>query len=429
MTISFIGVIIGLAVAVTLTIKKVSPVAALFTGTVVGAIVGGASILQTLNLLIAGTQSVMGVIIRIVAGGVLAGVLVESGAAETIARTIVDKLGEKRAVLAIALACMINTGVGVFITVSIVMLSPIALSVGQKANISKAAVLLALSGGGKAGNILSPNANAVAAAYEFGVPLSQVMIGGFIPGLFALVATAIIAGRMKKRGKMVLQSDVSDTNVDESSLPPLLKAISAPVIAIILLMLSPLGDILGIELLQAFQIDAFFALPIAAAAGMIIMGKWKNMIDYTNKGIFGMMPIVLLLIGAGAIGALVTGSEVPGMLISSMDTLGIPGQLLAPLSGAMMSSAVGSTVTGVILASSAFSDTIIGFGVSAVAGAVMVQAGAMWIDVMPHGNIFLGSKESIKMEMSDRLKLVPIEAAIGFVLVTTATIMHGFILN
>ncbi|MCL2398948.1 MAG: GntP family permease [Defluviitaleaceae bacterium] len=428
MIISLLGVIVGLAVAVTLSIKKVSPVVALFMGTVIGALVGGASITQSLQLLISGTQSVMGVIIRIVAGGILAGVLVESGAAETIARTIVNKLGEKRAVLAITLACMINTGVGVFITVSIVMLSPIALSVGQKANISKAAVLLALSGGAKAGNILSPNANAVAAAYEFGIPLSQVMIGGFIPGVVTLIATALIAGRMKKRGKMVLQSDVGDISEDESKLPSPAKAISAPAIAIALLMLSPLGDILGIEFLQAFQIDAFFALPIAAAAGMIIMGKWKSMIDYTNKGIFSMMPIVLLLIGAGAIGALVTGSEVPSMLIDIMYTLGIPGQFLAPLSGAMMASTAGSTVTGVILASSAFSDIIMGFGVSAVAGAVMVQAGAMWIDVMPHGNVFLGSKESTKMEMTDRLKLVPIEACIGFVLVVTATILHGFIL-
>ena len=82
----------------------------------------------------------------------LAGVMMESGAAETIADTVVKKFGESKAIIALTLATMIITSIGVFIPVAVLIVAPIALSVGNKMGISKIGLLLALSGGGKAGN-------------------------------------------------------------------------------------------------------------------------------------------------------------------------------------------------------------------------------------------------------------------------------------
>lgn len=148
--INWMGAIAGLILAVVLIFKKVNPVYALFLGAIAGGILGGASIAETVQYIIDGTNSVMGAVVRVLAAGVLAGVLIESGAAERMAETIVDKLGEKKALLSIALATMIITAVGVFITVAIIIVAPIALSVGKKIGISKTALLLALVGGGKA---------------------------------------------------------------------------------------------------------------------------------------------------------------------------------------------------------------------------------------------------------------------------------------
>ncbi|WP_042882144.1 GntT/GntP/DsdX family permease, partial [Aeromonas sp. ZOR0002] len=91
--------------------------------------------------------------------GVRAGVLIESGAATTIAETIVKKLGETRALLALALATLILTAVGVFVDVAVITVAPIALAIARRADLSKAAILLAMIGGGKAGNVMSPNPN------------------------------------------------------------------------------------------------------------------------------------------------------------------------------------------------------------------------------------------------------------------------------
>lgn len=73
----------------------------------------------------------------------LAGVLIESGAATSIAETIVKKVGETRALLALAIATMILTAVGVFVDVAVITVSPIALAIARRADISKTAILLA----------------------------------------------------------------------------------------------------------------------------------------------------------------------------------------------------------------------------------------------------------------------------------------------
>lgn len=227
LTISWIGALAGLAIAIILILRKLNPVYALFLGAIVGALLGGANLEQTISVLISGTQSVMGTVIRVLAAGVLAGVMMESGAAETIAQAIVKKFGGSKAILALALATMIITAVGVFIPVAVLIVAPIALSVGNKMGISKLALLLALSGGGKAGNIISPNPNTIAAARGFNLDLSHVMLAGVVPAICGLIMTVLVASMLKTKGVKVSDQDIMDSDVDTSKYPALGRAIVA----------------------------------------------------------------------------------------------------------------------------------------------------------------------------------------------------------
>ena len=100
MLVSWWGALIGLAIAIILILRKVDAVYSLLIGAIIGSLVGGASLLQTVNILVKGSQSVMGTVVRVLAAGVLAGVMMDSGAANTIARTIVGKMGDRIAILA-----------------------------------------------------------------------------------------------------------------------------------------------------------------------------------------------------------------------------------------------------------------------------------------------------------------------------------------
>ncbi|WP_069776068.1 GntP family permease [Limosilactobacillus fermentum] len=428
MVISWWGALIGLALAIYLILKKLNPVYSLMLGAIIGALLGGASLTGTIDILVKGEQSVMGTVLRVLAAGMLAGVMMESGAAETLARTIVDKLGDRMAILSLALATMVITAVGVFIPVAVLIVAPIALEVGRRMHISKLALLVALSGGGKAGNIISPNANTIAAAKGFGLELSQVMIADFIPAVVALIVTVIVARLLVKKGDAVMEADLGDmVDSDTGNLPTLGQAVVTPILAIVLLLLNPIGQVAHLTLLTKVNLDATYVLPFAAIVGALVMKKGRELRDYARVGMTRMTDVVLILIGAGAIGATITSSNLPQLLIKGVEASHMPGVLLAPISGILMAAATASTSTGVILATGSFAKAILGFGVAPLAAAAMVHTGAIVIDQLPQGNYFHVTANAMHMDLSQRSQGILYEAMVGGSAMLTATILYGFL--
>lgn len=428
MVISWWGALIGLALAIYLILKKLNPVYSLMLGAIIGALLGGASLTGTIDILVKGEQSVMGTVLRVLAAGMLAGVMMESGAAETLARTIVDKLGDRMAILSLALATMVITAVGVFIPVAVLIVAPIALEVGRRMHISKLALLVALSGGGKAGNIISPNANTIAAAKGFGLELSQVMIADFIPAVVALIVTVIVARLLVKKGDAVMEADLGDmVDSDTGNLPTLGQAVVTPILAIVLLLLNPIGQVAHLTLLTKVNLDATYVLPFAAIVGALVMKKGRELRDYARVGMTRMTDVVLILIGAGAIGATITSSNLPQLLIKGVEASHMPGVLLAPISGILMAAATALTSTGVILATGSFAKAILGFGVAPLAAATMVHTGAIVIDQLPQGNYFHVTAHAMHMDLRQRSQGILYEAMVGGSAMLTATILYGFL--
>jgi GntP family gluconate:H+ symporter len=422
------GAIFALVVAVVLIFKKVNPVYALFGGAIIGGLVGGISIADTVKIVIEGTNSVMGAVVRVMAAGVLAGILIESGAAEKIAETIVEALGEKKAILAIALATMIITSVGVFITVAIIIVAPIALSVARKVGFSKTAVLLAMVGGGKAGNIISPNPNTIAVAKGFNVDLANVMIAGFIPAIAGLITTVIVASLLRNKGVQLRDADLEVAATSTKEKPSFIRAMVAPITAIILLGINPVAHIFHIKFLMSFNVDSMIILPVAGIVGLFAMGQINKIIPYTTAGLNKMTGTVMLLIGAGAIAGVVSKSNLSDVVVMGIKASGISGTFLAPIAGILMGAAMASTSTAAIVASGTFGKAILAMGVAPLNAAVMVHTGATVIDHMPHGNFFHVTGESVKMSIKDRMKLMPYESIVGGVMTVVATIIYGFLI-
>lgn len=421
--------LIGLFFAIILILFKLNAVYSLLLGAIIGSLIGGANLVQTIGLLVSGGQSVMGTILRVLAAGMLAGVMMESGAADIIARTIVSKMGDRLALLALALATMLICAVGVFIPVAVLIVAPIALEVGQRMKISKLSLLIALSGGGKAGNIISPNPNTIAAAKGFKIEISQLMIADFFPAVVALVITVVLASLIKEKGPDILDQDLKELTAHKKtkSLPKLSSALVTPVVAIILLLLNPLGSIFHISFLTKINLDALYVLPVAAIIGALAMKQGNKIRQYAESGMKRMTDVVLILIGAGAIGATITSSSLPQVIIHLIKISGISGVFLAPLAGILMAAAAASTSTGVILGTSSFAKAILGFGVSPVAGAAMMHSGAIVIDHLPQGNYFHVTANAMHMNIKQRSQAILIESLPGLGATITATILYGFL--
>ena len=413
-TVTALGALIALIVAIFLILKKVSPAYGMLVGALVGGLVGGADLSQTVSLMIGGAQGITTAVMRILAAGVLAGVLIESGAANTIAETITNKLGETRALLALALATLILTAVGVFIDVAVITVSPIALALARRTDLSKPAILLAMIGGGKAGNLMSPNPNAIAAADTFHLPLTSVMMAGIIPAIFGLILTYFLAKRLRSKGSRVSAQEV--VTVETQNLPSFLTALVAPLVAIFLLALRPLADI---------KVDPLIALPLGGLIGALCMGKLRQANNYAISGLGKMAPVAIMLLGTGALAGIIANSSMKDVLIEGLKHSGLPSYILAPISGALMSLATASTTAGTAVASNVFSSTLLELGVSSLAGAAMIHAGATVFDHMPHGSFFHATGGSVNMDMKERLKLIPYESAVGLIMTIVSTLIFG----
>lgn len=416
-SVSALGAIVALIISITLIIKKVHPTYALILGALIGGLVGGVSLVNTVTFMMDGAKGMITAILRILTAGVLAGVLIESGAAIKIAETIVDKIGQQRALMALAIATMLLTMVGVFIDVAVITVSPIAIAIAQKAGLSRSAILLAMIGGGKAGNLMSPNPNAIVASENLSVPLTSLMIAGIVPAIFGVIVTCILAKMINKKGTEIKGAYKEEKERKES--PSFMAAISGPIITIVLLMLRPIAGIV---------IDPLIALPVGGIIGAIIMGKGKHISDYAVVGLNKMSGVAILLLGTGTLAGIISNSQLKDLIITGIDKVGLPSILLAPIAGILMSAATASTTSGTAVGTSVFGPTILELGVNPLNAAAMVHSGATVLDHLPHGSFFHATGGSVNMEMKDRLKLIPYETLIGFVMTTVSTILFGIIL-
>jgi GntP family gluconate:H+ symporter len=400
---STIGALLGLAVAIVLIIKKVQPAYSLILGALLGGIIGGGGLETTVATMVTGAQGMMSSVLRIMTSGILAGALIKTGSAEKIAETIVDKLGEKRAVAAISIATMIICAVGVFVDISVITVAPIALAIGRKAGLNKSGVLLAMIGGGKAGNIISPNPNTIAASEAFEVDLTSLMIKNIIPALCALMVAILLSSVLaKKAGNQILDSD-GDTS-DEKSLPSFVQAIMGPLVVIVLLALRPIAGI---------SVDPLIALPVGGLVSVLVTGNAKHTVTITEFGLSKVIGVSVLLIGTGTIAGIIKASALQYDVINILEAMSMPAFVLAPLSGILMAAATASTTAGATIASQTFAPTLVAANVPALAAAAMIHAGSTVIDSLPHGSFFHATGGAVNMSIGERMKLIPFEACVG----------------
>ncbi|MFE0555811.1 SLC13 family permease [Paenibacillus sp. FSL W8-0187] len=413
-SVTVLGALTALVVAIVLILRKVPPAYGMMIGALAGGVVGGIGLVDSVNLMMDGAKGMIPAVLRILAAGVLAGVLIESGGAKTIAETLIRKVGETRALFALAFATMVLTAVGVFIDVAVITVAPIAIAIAQRADLSRMAILLAMIGGGKAGNIMSPNPNAISAAEAFNIPLTSMMMAGIIPAVLGLFATYLIAKRLSKKGTKITGQESVDDGAQQ--LPGFLAAMMAPITAIVLLALRPIAGIV---------IDPVIALPVGGLVGALCMGRIKQINQFAVSGLGKMSGVAVMLLGTGTLAGIISNSQLKDVIIDSLASSGLPAYLLAPISGAFMSLATASTTAGTAVASSVFGSTIMGLGVASLGAAAMIHAGATVFDHMPHGSFFHATGGSVNMAMKERLRLIPYETAIGLVLAVVSTLVFG----
>ena len=409
------GAILGLILAIVLIVRKVTPAYALIFGALAGGLLGGGGLVDTVSAMISGTQAMMPSVLRILASGVLVGALVKTGSAAKIADAIVAGLGSRFALVAVALATMIVTAVGVFVDIAVITVAPVALAVGKKADIPVPALLLAMVGGGKAGNVISPNPNTIAVAEAFKLDLTTVIAANIVPAVVALGMTVLLSSWLAKRWMTCESSLSSDASGSSGPRPGILQAVLGPLTVVVLLSLRPLF---------AITIDPLIALPAGGLVSILVCGQWRETVSYSEFGLSKVIGVSILLIGTGTVAGIVKGSGLNGDMIRLLNACHLPVFALAPVSSILLSGATASTTAGVTIAGQTFAGTLLQEGIPAVSAAAMLHAGGTIFDAFPHGSFFHATAGAVGMSVKDRLKLFPFGTLVGATTTVTSVLVY-----
>jgi len=350
-----------------------------------------------------GMGGTLGFVATVVGLGAIFGQMLESsGGAESMARYLVKKFGEKRAPFAMALTGFF-VGIPVFLDVGFIILVPIvyALSRDTKKSVLYYGIPL-LAGLAVTHSFIPPTPGPVAVAEIINAELGYVILWGFILGLPIAILAGPVFGRYISKKIIVFPPE----NIDEihpetrQNLPSFGLIISIIAIPLFLILLATVTDVLvkkqilpsGLfpEIL-GFIGHPFTALTIATLISIYFLGikkgfSKKEILDLSTKAL-GPAGIIILITGAGGVlKQILVDSGIGKMMAESIADSSLPPVLLAWILAAIVRVTQGSATVAMITAAGIMAPVLEVFNLSANHTALVVIAIASGATLLSHVN-------------------------------------------
>lgn len=241
------GLIIVSVIVMIIAISKFKqhPFVVLITISILVGVLSGMKVGDVVTKVQTGFGSILSSIgIVIISGTIIGTILEKTGAALTMANTILKIVGKDRSVLTIGITGYI-TGIPVFCDSGFVILSPISKALAARSKISLSVMGTALSGGLYATHCLvPPTPGPIAMARTLGANLGLVILVGLLIWIPSVAASIIYA--KKVASKIYIESN-SEDNVDDlmnkyGKLPGALHSFSPILLPIVLIALKSIAD-------------------------------------------------------------------------------------------------------------------------------------------------------------------------------------------
>ena len=307
-----------------------------------------------------GILSSIGIVI--ISGTIIGTILEKTGAALTMANTILKIVGKDRSVLTMGITGYI-TGIPVFCDSGFVILSPISKALASRSKISLSIMGTALSGGLYATHCLvPPTPGPIAMAGTLGANLGLVILVGLLISIPGVIAAIIYA--KKVASKIYIPAD-SDDNVDDlmqkyGKLPGALHSFSPILLPIILIALKSIADFpsnpFGDGVIKTFF--SFIGSPVIA----LILGIFLSMtllikvskderLNIISEGILNSASILAITGAGGSFGEILKSLPIADILSSSLLQFNI-GVFLPFIIAMLLKTAMGASTVSMIVTSS-----------------------------------------------------------------------------
>ena len=415
------GLMLGVLVLVLCTVKfKIHPFFALIATTVTFAVVSGMNLEEMLAAFTSGMGGTMADIGLVIALGTVTGALLEkSGAAETMAKTILKITGKKHAALGLAITGYF-VSIPVFCDSAFVLLSPIAKRISKDTKISMTTMAVALCMGLHATHMfVPPTPGPLAVAGILNADLGYVILFGALVSIPVMLVGYFGAVFMGKKYDY-LPENVADVPQNQK-LPSPLMAFLPILTPIMLMLLKTIGQMCG---LQGVLMDIFAVLGTPAVAllvGLIIALAGYHQIFPEDTKAWGFDGVfadalktagqIILIVGAGgAFSGVLKASPLQSILTNTFSGLTIG--ILAPfIIGFIFRTCVGSATIAMVTAATMITPLMDVLGFASPMGRVIAMlacaAGGLMVF---HGNddFFWVTATTSEMDTSVAYKTIPI---------------------
>ena len=415
------GLMLGVLVLVLCTVKfKIHPFFALIATTVTFAVVSGMNLEEMLAAFTSGMGGTMADIGLVIALGTVTGALLEkSGAAETMAKTILKITGRKHAALGLAITGYF-VSIPVFCDSAFVLLSPIAKRISKDTKISMTTMAVALCMGLHATHMfVPPTPGPLAVAGILNADLGYVILFGALVSIPVMLVGYFGAVFMGKKYDY-LPENVTDVP-ENQKLPSPLMAFLPILTPIMLMLLKTISQMCG---LQGVLMDIFAVLGTPAVAllvGLIIALVGYHQIFPEDTKAWGFDGVfadalktagqIILIVGAGgAFSGVLKASPLQSILTDTFSGLTIG--ILAPfIIGFIFRTCVGSATIAMVTAATMITPLMDVLGFASPMGRVIAMlacaAGGLMVF---HGNddFFWVTATTSEMDTSVAYKTIPI---------------------
>ena len=358
------SVIILSVIAMVLAISKlkIHPFIVLTTISILVGLLCGMDAATVVDTVKSGFGSILGAIgIVILAGTIIGTILEKTGAALTMANSILHLVGKDKSALTMAATGYV-TGIPVFCDSGFVILSPIARALAEQSNKSLAVLATALSAGLYATHCLvPPTPGPIAMAGTLSANLGLTILIGLIVSIPATIAGLFYATKVASKVdiKPNPENTVEELQEKYGKLPSALHSFSPILVPIILIALKSIADFPSepfgngsVSTFLSFIGNPVIALliGIAIATTLIPVSERKNKLDWVSKGVTNAAGILAITGAGGAFGAILKSLPIADALADSLLNLHI-GVLLPFIIAALLKTAMGASTVAMIVTS------------------------------------------------------------------------------
>lgn len=245
-----------------------------------------------------------GIALLVGLGSMFGAILEISGGAQTLAVTMVDRFGDKKAAWALGITGLV-IAMPVFFDAGLIILIPLAFSLAKRTSRSSLYYAIPLLAGLAVGHaFIPPTPGPVLVATMLGVDLGWVIMVGVVCGTFAMIVAGPVWGAYcgKRYFIPVPEHVASQPDIDTSKLPSFTTVVLIILIPLVLIILKSVAGVVEamapMRSVINFLGEPFVALTIATLVAMALLG-YRN--GYSSKELERVMtkslePVGLILL-------------------------------------------------------------------------------------------------------------------------------------